>query len=79
MYEVLAENWNPYGRDSHVNVELKVAMNPLYRPKIPNAWLEQEVMQECTYMMQLCWSADQEERPSFAHIRASLVTMIKNQ
>lgn len=75
MYELISEKWSPYGQTSF-NIELKVAMDQSFRPAIPDQWYESEVLHDCAYLMQVCWSAESAERPSFAHIRTSLQELI---
>lgn len=77
MFEILSENFEPYGTHSHVNIELKVAMDEKFRPQIPSHWQDNDIMQECAYLMQLCWSADVDERPAFSDVKKTLHNMIQ--
>lgn len=88
MYEVLTENFKPYG-DASMYVETKVAKNPLFRPVLPDNFEVKpdqlpfiEIMTRFVVLMFVnyfffvrCWNHVPSTRFSFAEIVDQLTKM----
>jgi len=75
---VLTGNFRPYLRDTAdihstpVNVQMVVAANPDFRPKIGASIIKEEWMQR---LLKDCWADDPSERPTFQMI----IDMLKHE
>lgn len=66
MFELYCEQMNPYG--NKINIEAKVAKNPLFRPVFPENMDIPQSRIFFVFLMQRCWSHEPSLRPSFADI-----------
>lgn len=66
MFELLMETNAPYGK-SNVNIELKVAQNPLFRPTVSELSLTPSQYWIISLMTD-CWKHEPADRPGFATI-----------
>lgn len=70
---MLTENFEPYGV-TNFNIELKVSMDPNYRPIIPSSLANSTdpCIQQYIELMQQCWQHDPAQRPSFEAVESKL-------
>lgn len=72
LYEIMTEDFEPYGV-IEFNLELKVALNPDFRPQIDqNPFSDQENTEWVVALMKRCWDVDVDVRPSFSEILEEL-------
>ena len=70
MFEVLTEDFEPYG--GKVHVEVCVAKNPLFRPNFPDSFQFDNSQMQYVQLMTTCWSHLPSQRPVFTDIIANL-------
>lgn len=79
MYQVMFENTRPYGH-SIFNIEVKVAQESSFRPVIPSQQDGREYTvseKRVIELMQMSWSNNPIQRPSFAELEAELGAMLQ--
>lgn len=72
MYQIVFDSSKPYGSAAFM-IEQKVAMEPEFRPKIPNLEqvdnvLSSKVIDTLINLMKRCWKHESLERPSFEEV-----------
>lgn len=75
MMELLTETTNPYGvaSNSH-NIEVKVAMNPSFRPQFNEDFDVRDEYKPYISLMQRGWHDNPDERPTMNEILSYLET-----
>jgi len=72
MFEILCETLKPYGSNISLNLEMRVAKNPLFRPVLPENVEVAPAQLFYIKLMQQCWSHLPQDRPSFDSIIETL-------
>jgi len=70
-FEILFNTFKPFGKAAHDgeegNLEVRVAMNPDFRPHFPDK-VDEEIDAFLVEQLPKMWAHDREDRPSFAQL-----------
>ncbi|MHA1682567.1 MAG: protein kinase domain-containing protein [Promethearchaeota archaeon] len=71
LFVILSENFSPYGQNMSHNVELRVAMNPEFRPNLKEVMkfsCDEDDQKMIIEWMQKCWDHEPSKRPIFKEL-----------